>query len=65
MTKIERTKALIDYYRSLNPAATTEWQILKDITKDLNEYLEIHPYEDLQKETVKRYESDVLYNEIY
>lgn len=63
MNKTDRAKALIELYRSLNPSVVNEWNIAREITNDLQEYLSTS--ERSKEEKVKRYQSNELYNESY
>jgi hypothetical protein len=65
-TKRDKTKALIEYYRSMNPEFVGDWQAIRQITKDLNDYLDSLSYDESSYErTAKQYECDELYNETY
>jgi hypothetical protein len=63
MNSRSRAQALIEFYRSLNPSVVNEWNIAKEIAKDLHEYISC--FDSTQNQEIKKHSSDEYYNESY
>jgi hypothetical protein len=64
MDKTNRAKALIEFYRSINPSVVNDWNIVNEIKNDLEIYLNSYSYEEMKKATTS-YDCDEYYNESY
>ena len=49
MDKTNRAKALIEFYRSINPSVVNDWNIVNEIKNDLEIYLNSYSYEEMKK----------------